>query len=92
MISKYNKGVVFKLDESDKQLYLILSNVKKDNVQYILVLPVDDVNKIVIDYTKSFLMKVDENDNLTVEDDRELVSYVVRETIKEEKLRAKNMK
>ena len=92
MISKYNKGVVFKLDESDKQLYLILSNVKKDNVQYILVLPVDDVKKIVIDYTKSFLMKVDENDNLTVEDDRELVSYVVRETIKEEKLRAKNMK
>ena len=92
MISKYNKGVVFKLDESDKQLYLILSNVKKDNVQYILVLPVDDIKKIVIDYTKSFLMKVDENDNLTVEDDRELVSYVVRETIKEEKLRAKNMK
>lgn len=92
MINKYNKGVIFKLDEKDKQLYLILSNIEKDNIQYLLVMPIDNINKIVIDYTKSFLIKVDENDNLEIVDDKEQIRYVVNETIKQDEIREKHRK
>lgn len=89
MISKYDRGIIFRLNESDDQLYLTLNNVKKDNNQYLLVMPVDDLNKLVIDYGKAFLVKVDAEENLTIEDDKELIKYVVEETIKEENLRNK---
>ena len=89
MISKYDRGIIFRLNESDDQLYLTLNNVKKDNNQYLLVMPVDDLNKLVSDYGKAFLVKVDAAENFTIEDDKELIKYVVEDTIKEENLRNK---
>ena len=84
MINKYNKGIIFKLNENENQLYLILNNIKKDDDQYLLVMPVNDLNKLVIDYGKAFMMKVDNDDNLAIENDKDIIKYVIEETIKGE--------
>mgnify|MGYP000045705101 CR=1 FL=1 len=77
MEENYQKGIVFKLNEKSNDYYLILENVKLDNRQYLLVMPFQDIKNITIDYTKSFVFRVEDDKSLEVEKDINVIDRIL---------------
>ena len=77
MEENYQKGIVFKLNEKRNDYYLILENVKLDNRQYLLVMPLQDIKNITIDYTKSFVFRVEDDKSLEVEKDINVIDRIL---------------
>ena len=92
MIDKYQKGIVFKMYDDSDDKYLIVGNEVVDNNRYLLVMPVDDMKNITVDYKKVFMVKVNQDDTLSIEDDADLIEKVVTETVRKEQVRNNNLK
>lgn len=91
-MNKYQKGIVFKMYEDTDDKYLIVGNEVVDNNRYLLVMPVDDMKNITVDYKKVFMVKVNQDDTLSIEDDADLIEKVVTETVRKEQVRNNNLK
>lgn len=91
-MNKYQKGIVFKMYEDTDDKYLIVGNEVVDNNRYLLVMPVDDMKNITVDYKKVFMVKVNQDDTLSIEDDSDLIEKVVTETVRKEQVRNNNLK
>ena len=83
-MERYKPGTVFNLYENDKQEYMIVNNVEKEEVVYILVVPIyKEDGKIKTDYSKVILLNVNKKtDNMQVETDESIIREVVEETMK----------
>lgn len=92
MIDKYQKGIIFKMYDDSDDKYLIVGNEVVDNNRYLLVMPVDDMKNITVDYKKVFMVKVNQDDTLSIEDDADLIEKVVTETVRKEQVRNNNLK
>lgn len=92
MIDKYQKGIIFKMYDDSDDKYLIVGNEVVDNNRYLLVMPVDDMKNITVDYKKVFMIKVNNDDTLSIEDDADLIEKVVTETVRKEQVRNNNLK
>ena len=92
MIDKYQKGIIFKMYDDSDDKYLIVGNEVVDNNRYLLVMPVDDMKNITVDYKKVFMVKVNQDDTLSIEDDDDLIEKVGTETVRKEQVRNNNLK
>ena len=92
MIDKYQKGIIFIMYDDSDDKYLIVGNEVVDNNRYLLVMPVDDMKNITVDYKKVFMIKVNNDDTLSIEDDADLIEKVVTETVRKEQVRNNNLK
>lgn len=91
-MNKYQKGIIFKMYEDTDDKYLIVGNEVVDNNRYLLVMTVDDMKNITVDYKKVFMVKVNQDDTLSIEDDADLIEKVVTETVRKEQVRNNNLK
>ena len=91
-MNKYQKGIIFKMYDDSDDKYLIVGNEVVDNNRYLLVMPVDDMKNITVDYKKVFMVKVNQDDTLSIEDDADLIEKVVTETVRKEQVRNNNLK
>ena len=92
MASKYLKGTIFKLHEDSDESYLIVSSEQIDEEYFLLVMPVDNIEKIVIDVKKLFLLRVSKDEEITIETDPELTEKVINIVMEKEKRREENLK
>jgi len=82
-MDKYKVGTIFQLYEDDEQLYVVMSNVELEKETYLLVTPVNQVEKnFQIDYSSVFLVKVNnETENISIETNKEIIKNVVNKTL-----------
>ncbi len=91
-MNKYQKGIIFKMDNDSDEKYLIVGNEEINNNRYILIMPVEDLKNITVDYKKVFMAKVNSDDTLEIEDNSELIEKVVKETVRKEQIRNNSLK
>jgi hypothetical protein len=91
-VNKYQKGIIFKMDNDSDEKYLIVGNEEINNNRYILIMPVEDLKNITVDYKKVFMAKVNSDDTLEIEDNSELIEKVVKETVRKEQIRNNSLK
>lgn len=91
-MNKYQKGIIFKMDNDSDEQYLIVGNEEINNNRYLLIMPVEDLKNITVDYKKVFMAKVNSDDTLEIEDNSELIEKVVKETVRKEQIRNNSLK
>lgn len=81
-MEKYKAGTVFELYKDDSQEYMIVNNVEKDEIVYLLVVPVyKEEGKIKTDYTKVILLNVNkQTDDMEIETNLDIIKEVVNIT------------
>lgn len=83
-MEKYKPGTVFDLYENDDQEYMIVNNVEKEDIVYLLVVPIyKEDGKIKTDYSKVMLLNVNkQTDDIQIETNESIIREVVEETMK----------
>ena len=83
-MDKYKAGTVFELYEDDKQEYIIVDNLEKENDVYLLVTPIyNEKGRIKTDYSKVMLLKVNKGtDEINIETDEKVISERVDKILK----------
>lgn len=83
-MDKYKAGTVFELYEDDKQEYIIVDNLEKENDVYLLVTPIyNEKGRIKTDYSKVMLLKVNKGtDEINIETDEKVISEMVDKILK----------
>lgn len=77
-MEKYKEGTIFELFENDNQDYIILKNVKLDDVQYLVVAPVEgNIDNLKMNTKKMMIIKVNEDDSIDIIDDESIIGSVV---------------
>lgn len=77
-MEKYKEGTIFELFENDNQDYIILKNVKLDDVQYLVVAPVEgNIDNLKMNTQKMMIIKVNEDDSIDIIDDESIIGSVV---------------
>ncbi len=80
---KYKKGSILKFENDKIDTVIVIGETVKNNEQYLLVAPYKIINEnnAVTDQSKIILLKVSEDDNISIETNKDTVDPVVREII-----------